>query len=161
MKYRRELRYDAAPRDVHEMLADRAFREQVCVAMGTRSHEVEIDREGTQMSVRVDMVQDTEGIPEAAKKLVGDRTRVLQTERWHSLEAADLLVELPGKPSSLRGTLSLTADGSTTVEVVEGELRVGVPLIGGKLEKMIAGLFDEALAVEAQVGRTWLADGAG
>lgn len=157
-KYRHELRYDAAPEVVHAMLADRVFREKVCVAMATISHEVTIDRRGEGMSVRIDMLQNTQGIPAVAKRIVGDKTRVVQSEEWRSPTAAELLVEIPGRPGSLTGTISLAADGSGSVEVVEGDLEVAIPVIGGKLAKLIGNLLDDALDTEQEVGRSWLAE---
>ncbi len=169
MRIRHQLRYDAAPEQVYEMLADPAFRERVCAAMETVSHDVVIDRGETGMSVRVDMLQRTSGLPGFARKVVGDRTRVIQSEEWvaapdpslgsslGSSLGADLEVEIPGRPGHIRGTITLTGDGSGTVETFAGEATINVPLVGGRLEGLIEKLFTRGMDTEQRVGAAWLA----
>ena len=50
----------------------------------------------------------------------------------------NLGIESPGKPTSASGTIRLEPDGAGTREVVELEIKVKVPLIGGKLERLMA-----------------------
>jgi hypothetical protein len=156
MKIHHELRYAASPDEVYEMRADPAFRERVCEEMDTAAHEVAVD-EGADLSVRIDMVQHTEGVPGFAKKIIGDRTRVVQNERWATREAGDLEVEVPGKPAHIRGRLTITPAGEETVYAFDGEAKMNVPLIGGKLEGLIQKLFVAGMDAEGRVGRAWLA----
>ena len=51
--------------------------------------------------------------------------------------------------------LEATADGGT-VETVELVVKVRVPLVGGKLEGLIADLLLKALKAEHHVGRDYL-----
>ncbi len=84
-----------------------------------------------------------------------------QRPAWRSATAADLAITLPGKPVELRGgriTLTDLADGGCE-QVVSGDLRVKVPLVGGKLESMLADVLRAAMRRQAQVGDTWLAEG--
>ena len=71
--------------------------------------------------------------------------------------AATLVVEIPGKPGDLDGRHHLAADGDGTVETVAGDVKVKVPVIGGKLEGLIGRPAAAALGTEQQVGRAWLA----
>ena len=73
--------------------------------------------------------------------------------------AASLAIEAPGKPTSISGTIRLEADGAGTKEIVELEIKVKVPLIGGKLEKLMAEKVQSGMDVE-QAGRPDLAEGA-
>lgn len=157
MKIRHELTYDASPAEIYAMRADPAFREKVCTALDTVSHTVSIDEAGSGLSVLVDMVRHTEGVPSFAKKVVGDRTRIVQTESWGSAEAADLVLEIPGKPGHIRGRLTSTSNASGTVYAFEGEAKVAIPLVGGKLEGLVAELFTDGMDTEHQVGTAWLA----
>lgn len=156
MKIRHELTYDASPAEIYAMRADPAFREKVCTALDTVSHTVTIDDAGTGLSVLVDMVRHTEGVPSFAKKVVGDQTRVIQTERWPATDAGHIEVEIPGKPGHVRGTLSITENGSGSVYVFDGEAKISIPLIGGKLESLIEKLFIEGMDTEQRVGKAWL-----
>ncbi|HET6627772.1 MAG TPA: DUF2505 domain-containing protein [Nocardioidaceae bacterium] len=157
MEIRHQLRYDATPAEVYAMLGDPAFRERVCAAMGTVSHDVSIEPADGTMSVRIDMRQRTHGVPGFAKKIVGDQTRVVQSERWTGGTAADLEVEIPGKPGHIRGRITLSGDASGTTESFEGEATVNIPLVGGKLEGVVRKLFLDGMDTEQQVGVAWLA----
>ena len=159
MKFSQIMTYDAAPDEVAAMLAEPSFREKVCEAMGSRS-DVTID--GTAgadggMRVVVDQTRPAAGIPSFARKFIGDEVRIVQRETWDSVTGAGLVVEIPGKPGSLDGAIALAADGARTVETVSGDLRVKVPMVGGKLESLLADMLRKALRTEERVGRAWLA----
>lgn len=157
MHFHQELEYDATPAEVYAMLADPAFREAVCEAGDSVRHEVRITRDGDTMTVEVDQVQPSSGIPSFAKKIVGDEIEVLQREQWSSATDATLEVSIPHKPGHLKGTVTLRENGSGTVETVDAEIKVNIPMLGGKLEKLIAELLGSALRSEHQVGKAWLA----
>ena len=156
-KFSQELTYDASPAEVHAMLADPAFREKVCVALHTIRRDVSITPDGDSMTVVVDQTQPADGIPSFAKKIVGDEINIVQKESWGSTTDAALEVTIPGKPGSFKGTVALTGDGSSTTESVTGEVKVSIPLVGGKVEDLISEMFAKALRTEQKVGRAWLA----
>jgi hypothetical protein len=156
MKIRHQLTYAATPAEVYELRADPAFRARVCEAMDTLSHDVTVDRDGEELTVVVDMVQRTHGMPGFAKKVVGEETRVVQTERWSAVDAGHIDVEIPGKPGHIRGTLSLAEATEGSVYVFDGEAKVNIPLIGGKLEGLIEQLFIDGMDTEQQVAEAWL-----
>ena len=157
MKFSQQLTYDAPPADVLAMLADPAFREKVCAAMSAVRHEVDIDGSGAGMTVVVDQSQPADGIPSFAKKFVGDEIQIIQRESWKNATSATLLVEIPGKPGDLKGGIDLAGDDDGTVETVAGDIKVKIPMIGGKLEGLIGDLLSKALKTEQRVGRAWLA----
>jgi len=47
-------------------------------------------------------------------------------------------------------------DGAGTVEVVELEIKAKVPLIGGKLENLMAEQVRDGMDTEREVGQSWL-----
>jgi len=152
------MKYDAPPAQVHEMLADPAFRKEACEAAGDLRYDVSITPEGAGMRVVVDQTQSARGIPSFATKFVGDEIRIVQTEDWSDDRSASLHLAIPGKPGRFTGTISLEDDGSGgTVETVAGELTVNIPLVGGKLEALIVDLLTAALRSEERVGRSYLA----
>lgn len=162
MKIRHELQYDASPADVFAMLADPNFREKVCQAQKSNSCTVSIEPAGIepsggQMSVIVDQKRPSDGIPGFARKIVGDEIQLVQSEDWSDSANAALTVVIPGKPGRFDATITLTGSESGSVETIDGDLVVSIPLLSGKLEKLIAGLLDEALRVEKRVARAWLA----
>lgn len=157
MDFRHELTYDAPPAEVFAMLADPAFREAVSEAQGVVSHDVEVTPQGPGFTLVNDQVQRTEGLPSFAKKFAGSTTRAVQREEWADQSGGSLVIEAPGKPSDIRGAISLEPTGSGTTEVVALTVTVKVPLIGGKLEGLLADQIRSGIDVEHEVGRRWLA----
>ncbi len=138
------------------MLMEPAFREQVCAAQGAIRHAVSIGPDGGGMKVVIDQVQLAHGIPGFARKFVGDEINLVQTERWSDIETGEVEVEIPGKPGQMKGTITVREAGGTTTETVNMEIRVNLPLVGGKIESLIADLLRKALRVENAVGRQYL-----
>ncbi len=151
-----QLTYDAPPDEVLAMVTDPAFRERVCEAMHASRHSVSVTGSGAGVSVVVDQTQPARGIPSYATRLLGDEIRIVQRETWTDGSHGSLTLEIPGKPGSFEGTVALAGDTST-VESFDGEVRVRVPLVGGKLEGLVADLFRAALRAEERVGQAWLA----
>ena len=159
MKFRHEITYDAPLGDVFAMLSDAAFRQQSAAAMGVISADVSITPKGDRgISVRIDQVQPTEGVPGFAKKFAGETTRAIQTEEWDSPAGGTISIETPGKPTSISGTLSLVESGGRTTETMEAEVKVKIPLIGGKLESLMADQVAQGMDKEHAAGSAWLAD---
>ncbi len=155
-----ELRYDGATiEQVHQMLADPTFREAVCDSQHVLRRTVKIDRDGSGMSVSIDQVQAAQGIPGFAKKFVGEEINIVQTEDWTSPEKGNLHIAIPGKPGEMSGTALLTEDPDGTTETVNLSVKVNIPLVGGKIEGLVADMLRKALRAEHKVGVTWLAGG--
>lgn len=151
-----DLTYDAPLADVAAMLADPAFREAVCDAQHATSRAVSVSGTTESGSVEVTYTQAATGVPAFAKKLVGEEITITQRERWSGNTAA-LELTIPGKPGRITGTITLTESGGTTTERVGCDITVSVPLVGGKVERLIEEILRKALTKENQVGREWLA----
>lgn len=154
-------RYSASAAQVQQMLTDRAFRERVCERQHALSHEVAVTGAGAGAEVVVRQTQAMAGAPAVATRLTGDTVTLEQRELWRSSTVADLSITLPGKPVALRNgrvTLSDRPDGGCD-QVVSGDLKVKVPLVGGKLEAMLADILRAAMRRQGEVGDGWLAQG--
>lgn len=155
-RFTHEMEYDAPLARVLAMLADPGFREAVCVAQGGKPSEISLDGAGAGMAVVVDQVQPAEGIPGFAKKFVGDEINIVQREEWTAADRADLHVTIPGKPGAMTGTITLVESGGSTTETVDVEIKVNIPLVGGKIESLIADMLRKALRAEGEAGRDYL-----
>jgi hypothetical protein len=157
-KVSEELRYDGASiEQVHEMLADPDFRRAVCDFQGVLRHTVTVERDDRGMTVVVDQVQAARHVPSFAKKFVGDEINIVQSEDWTSPEKGNIHVTIPGKPGEITGTALVTQDPDGTTETVNMSVKVNIPLVGGKIEGLIADLLTKALRAEHKVGVDWLA----
>ncbi len=156
MKLEHHMTYDASPEQVFEMLKTPEFREKVCEHQRVLRHEVDVTPTGEGMDVHVTQVQSAKGVPGFAKKIVGDEITIEQKEHWTSPREGDLTVEIPGKPGRVQGTIRLVEDGDGTREEVDVDVRASIPLVGGKLEQLIADMLTSALTAEEKEGRAWL-----
>jgi hypothetical protein len=157
-KLTQELRYDGASIDqVHEMLADPAFRERVCEFQRVIRHDVRIEATGDTMTVRIDQFQAADGVPAFARKFVGEEIHILHEEDWTAQEKGNLHISIPGKPGEMNGTALLTEDPEGTTETVNMTIKVNIPLVGSKIEGLISELLTKAFRAEHHVGREWLA----
>jgi hypothetical protein len=151
-----DLTYQAPLTDVREMLMDPTFREQVCDAIGAVRKDVTVGPDGGVMKVVLDFVQPAQGIPGFAKRFVGDEINIVQSEQWPDIENGTVEVVIPGKPGQMTGTITLRESGGTTTETVSMEIRVGIPLVGGRIESLIADMLRKSLQAENGVGREYL-----
>jgi len=158
MKFRHELSYDASPDQVFEMLADPEFRRRSCEAMEVISADVQLERDGQGFTLVIDQLQNTKDLPGFARTFAGESTQAVQRESWSTSSIGELSIESPGKPTSATGTIRLEPTASGTTEIVELEIKVKVPLIGGKLEKLMAEKVAAGMDLEHEVGVAWLAE---
>ena len=151
-KLTKKLTYDASAEAVTAMLDDRAFREEVLERQHVARGSVDIQGD----EVTIEQVRPADGLPSFVQKFVGNEIVIVQKETWTSPTSADVTLSIPGKPGEAVGTLTLTEAGGTTTEVIDLDLSVRIPLVGGKIESFVAGLFLKALDREHEVGVEWL-----
>ena len=155
-RFSHDLTYDAPMAAVDAMLMDPEFRERACEAQGAVRTTVSVTEADAGVTVVIDQVQLAEGIPGFARKFVGDEINLVQTEVWFDAENARVEVVIPGKPGEMSGTISLSESAGVTTERVEMVIKVNIPLVGGKIENLIADLLRKALESENAVGRAYL-----
>ena len=142
--------------DVYAMLADPAYRKAVADYQKVTDFSCDITPSGSGMRVRLEEAHPTDRIPSFAQRLVGHEIRFVQEETWASSSAADIHVTIPGKPGEMTGTTSLTRSGNDVVQQVDLAVKVSIPLVGGKVEELIAGFIGKAFDAEHKVGVKWL-----
>lgn len=162
MRVEDEIRYPAEPRAVAAMLADPEFVDQKMAATHALSSDVEVVGDaGGEFTVTSRRTMPTQGLPDVARTFVGDTLDIRQVEAWEA-PAADgsrtgsIVVEVVGAPLRLTGTLRLTPVDGETLQVLSGDLKASVPLLGGKLEKAAEPAFLAAVRKEHEVGTAWL-----
>lgn len=151
-----EISYDAPLDAVAAMLDDPAYRDEVIVAQGGSQNSVTFEQDGDTVVVVLDQVQPADGLPGFAKKFVGDEINIVQREEWTSADHAALHVTIPGKPGEMTGSVTLAESGGSTTYTVDVAIKVNIPLVGGKIESLIAEMLRKALVAEGKVGRDYL-----
>jgi hypothetical protein len=158
MKFERVHEFPAPASDVLAMLLDPAFREAVCASQDALDHSVSVSSSEPPSTVEVRQKQNTSDTPGVARKVIGDSVETVQREEWTSADAATFEVTIPGKPGHLRGRITLTDNGDgTSTERFDAEVKVNIPLVGGKLEGLIGKVLGSGLRRERETGLRWLA----
>ncbi|HEX7739186.1 MAG TPA: DUF2505 domain-containing protein [Marmoricola sp.] len=155
MNLNRELRYSGSLEDVRAMLLDPAYWDRVADATGAASSATTVEDQGGAVVVITDEQQKVAGVPSFAKKFVGETTHAIKTAAWKG-DTADFTVDTPGKPTSMSGTASLSSAGDTTTLTYDLTVKASVPLVGGKLEKLVCDLTNAGFDTEHATGEAWL-----
>jgi hypothetical protein len=158
-----EIHYAATPGDVFAMLTDQAFQDRKLGQTGALSWTVEVRTEAGGAVLTSTRALPTDQVPDAFRSLIGSQITLSQTETWGPADAdgartGTLVVEVAGAPVRLNATLSLSASGSGTVELVDGELKARVPLVGGRIERAAEPAVRSAIDAEERIGQAWLAE---
>jgi len=163
MELKLSASYDATPEEVFAIVTDATFREQACQKTKALSYDVQVSKSGGDTVVRVQREMPSDDVPDIARKFVGQTLTVVQTETWHPAKPdgsrdADVNGEITNTPVSLKGTATIRSDGSRTVQTIELDVKVAVPLIGRRIEPFVVDAIRSGLAKEHELGRDW-ADG--
>ncbi len=160
MELKLSASYDATPEEVFAIVTDATFREQACEKTKSLSYAVEVTESGGDTIVKVQREMPSNDVPDIAKKFVGSTLTVVQTETWHPAKAdgsreADVRGEISNTPVTLRGTAEITAAGAGTVQSIELDVKVAVPLIGKKIEPFVVDAIRSGLQKEHELGKDW------
>lgn len=157
MKFSKTITFDATPEKVLEILTDPRFREEVALRAGADSAEITVEEQPDgRVRASVDTVNDGAQLSGIAKKVLGNQFKIHQEERWTSDEQADLVVAVHGTPGKVRGTVTLRAVGDATEQIVDADIKVPIPIVGGKAEQIIASILGRVLKLQGTVGSEWL-----
>jgi hypothetical protein len=141
---------------VYGMFADPAFRKAVGEAQRVIDFSCDITPSGAGMKVKLQEAHGTDRIPSFAQKLVGNEIRFIREESWTSPSGADVQVTIPDKPADMNGSTSLTQTGEDVIQQIDLGVKVSIPLVGGKLEGLVADFVRKAFDAENKVGMKWL-----
>lgn len=154
MEINTSLVFPTDPATVFDMLTNTAFLKEVATESGARDCEVQV-HENVTTSKR------TLPAPAEAQKFTGPDIKVVEEIIWgHAApdggRAATLKLNTPGQPMTMNGTVQLRPVGSDTHVTIKGDLKISVPLLGKKLEKMSAPAIIDGIRAEERVGLRWL-----
>jgi hypothetical protein len=160
MELKLSASYDATPEEVFAIVTDATFREQACEKTKALSYSVEVSESGGDTIVKVQRELPSDDVPDIARKFVGQTLTVVQTETWHPAKAdgsreADVRGEISNTPVTLKGTAQITATGASTMQSIELDVKVAIPLIGKKIEPFVVDAIRSGLQKEHELGRDW------
>jgi len=161
MRFELSHPFDASPEQVSAAMLDPAFQETLTDIGDLHDRHVLAIDDGPdgEMTRRVRCVLALE-MSGMARSMLGDADPAwVQEERWdesrthcewtiHPEVAKDLL--------SASGTIDIVGDGDKASRVVSGDVKVRVPLYGGKVEGWIVAGVSRAYDEEAELLTRWL-----
>lgn len=104
---------------------------------------------------------DVDGIPGFAKKFIKPRNTVVSIDDWNDFGdgtyGGTFTLDTQGVPVDIKGKTLLEADGDNRSKyTVTIDIKVSVPLVGGKLEGFSKGIVDKQMDEEFRLGDVWL-----
>lgn len=116
---------------------------------------------GDEVAYRIRQGVDANRLPGAVRSILGGDLTVEREERWRPdgdgyISASK--VTISGVPAEIKARSRLAGRSEQDCElVVDAEVRVNIPLLGAKLEKVVAEQVIKLLAAEAEFAEKWLA----
>ncbi len=94
-----------------------------------------------------------DGVPGFLERFLPKDGRVLETFEWASPDGdgtrrGTWKADIPGDPARLGGTMRLDPTPGGSRYTIEGEVKVGLPLVGGKAEGFIGDMVEKLAAKE-------------
>lgn len=108
-------------------------------------------------SYRLRQGVDAKHLPGAVRSILSGDLVVERTERWRGHES-DGKATISGVPAEIRSRSRLETRGDSTELITKAEVKVSIPLVGGKIEKVVAEQVTKLLAAEAEYAEKWLAE---
>lgn len=163
MKITKTHDFDASIDECWSMFHDPDSHVAKFTAMGHRDLRV-VSSESTenQLVIEIERVVDVD-VPGFARKVLKPSNLMTSVDEWNRDDDGtchgSFRLHSKGVPIETTGMTRLTPnDDGTTHYVVDIELKVKVPLIGGKIENFTKGIVNDQLDTEFELGDRWLAE---
>jgi hypothetical protein len=121
-----------------------------------------LDHEASPEAARYELRQglSEKDLPPIVGKVMNGDLAIVRTETLNRIQpgrySGDVDVAIPGAPASASGTMALAEDGDGSLFEVHADVTVRVPLIGGKIEEIVADQVRRLLEAETEFTVRWL-----
>lgn len=160
MNFDEIYRYERDADTVMVMFADRAYFERKYEAT-TISYEVlEHERSDEHFRIRCKLVMPSHvPLPGFAKKVLGETMTVIQEDVWDlRSRKGELKIEMHGAPIHITADMSLEQGEQGAENHVHWHINSRVPLIGGKIAKLVADDIQAKSPEDMEISNRILAD---
>jgi hypothetical protein len=146
--------------DVFKALVDERYLRDRLTVLGGRDARLEtFGSTNGKTSYQLKQGVPAEHLPSIAKGLLGGDLVIHRAEVWTEAgSTGSVEVTLNGVPGRLDGTFVLVEHAGGSRLTLTGQVKVSIPLMGGKLETMIAEQVAELLDKENEFTTEWLAN---
>ncbi|MDQ3405111.1 MAG: DUF2505 domain-containing protein [Actinomycetota bacterium] len=153
--------FTAPASTAHSALVDRAFlAERLRVLGGKGAALLDYSETGGVVTYRLRQGVDAERLPSVARTVIKGDLIVERTETWRgdgAVFTGTTAATVAGVPGDIKGSYRLADNGPGSELITRAEVKVRIPLVGGKIESVIGEQVTRLLATEAEFAATWLA----
>lgn len=148
--------YPEPPERIREVLTDQQYLRDKLRAVGGPGAELvswEEDERGVTMVLHQAVPDDA--LPPFLRAALASGLTIRRTETWSSFDGSVHAV-VEGAPGVITGVMRLEPDPAGCVLGAQLTAEVGVPLLGGTVEKMVTDGVAKLLEIEYQFTLEWL-----
>lgn len=155
--------FEAPVADCWKMFSDPAAHVAKFEGMGHHGVTV-VEKKKTKKNLHLVVTRevDIEGVPGFAKKFIKPRNTVVSIDDWNDFGdgtyGGTFTLDTQGVPVDIEGKTLLEATGDDeSLYTVTIDIKVNVPLVGGKLADFSKGIVLKQMDEEFRLGDEWLA----
>lgn len=159
---RYQSRYSCSAADLFATLVDRTYLEARLARIGGNNAvllELASDAETAKYTLRQGVSQ--QHLPAPVQRILRGDLVIERSETWRLAAPGryegTVAARVKDAPGSIGGALRLTGAGTGSELSIDGQAKVDVPLIGGKIESAIAEQVVKLMEREARFTAEWLA----
>lgn len=155
-KFTTEFTFNTDPQTAFELISDADYQKEKNEQTGgtdVSATSTELDNGGVQVVVERSLPAQ---VPSFAKKFVGETIQTVQTDTWDAADAAGnrkgrTEIEFKSSPMAVTGEYTISGDASGSKMTMNFEAKAKVPLVGGKLEKVVAEETQRSVEAEQKI----------
>lgn len=159
-KFKNTDPYAASVDQMWAMLGDQDYWLKKYEALGAENVQFQTFESGAD-SIKVKTVREVPAdLPGFAKKVIGEKNVVTQSEDWsRSGDSAhcDIHITVKGAPGATTGVMDIKPAGSGVEWSADFDIKVSVPMVGGKLEGLMHKETSANFVEEKKFNDAWLA----
>jgi hypothetical protein len=140
------------------LVSEQYWKDRMAEVGGPDARLVKFESNG---GTDIDMVQtvDQKYLPEFVTKIRPGNLEIHRSEKWGGLTGdtatGTFVADVQGAPAKISGTTTLHVDGTGSSLTVHGEVEVRIPLLGGRVEEMIAEQLQRLMGKEDGFTQEW------
>jgi uncharacterized protein DUF2505 len=146
---------------VYETLVDPTYLSARLAAIGgTDARLLDHTVTGDRVAYRLRHGVESRNLPPAIRTLLGGDLKIERAETWQPegpCYRGTVAVTIPGMPGELGATMRLGPAGDGSELVLDGLVKIPIPLVGGRIEESVAEQIAKLLDSEHTFAEDWLA----
>lgn len=150
MKLAISANYALAPEALARLFGNPDFHGRKLKEVGVKRYEIlELDEKGDEVRIKISRHTPLDA-PRAIKKVIPAEVNSVSEEHWNHKTLKGKVSTETGIPVEMHCTATISAQGDGSVVNYDWTIKAKVPLIGGALEKFIAGDLKKRMDEEAK-----------